>query len=109
MRKKILFVVNVDWFFISHRLPLALEALKRGYEVHIACGITDKKEYLESLGLIVHPLNLSRSGTGIKAEIKAFCEIYNLLAALIKLSSSATIIKYFKCRNSIAKTLDYRL
>ena len=79
MRKKILFVVNVDWFFISHRLPLALEALKRGYEVHIACGITDKKEYLESLGLIVHPLNLSRSGTGIKGEIKAFGEIYNLL------------------------------
>lgn len=76
---KILFVVNVDWFFISHRLPLALEALKRGYEVHIACGITDKKEYLESLGLIVHPLNLSRSGTGVKGEIKAFCEIYNLL------------------------------
>lgn len=79
MTKKILFVVNVDWFFISHRLPLALEALKRGYEVHIACGITDKKEYLESLGLIVHPLNLSRSGTGIKGEIKAFCEIYNLV------------------------------
>ena len=79
MTKKILFVVNVDWFFISHRLPLALEALKRGYEVHIACGITDKKEYLESLGLIVHPLNLSRSGTGIKGEIKAFAEIYNLV------------------------------
>lgn len=79
MNKKILFVVNVDWFFISHRLPLALEALKRGYEVHIACGITDKKEYLESLGLIVHPLNLSRSGTGVKGEIKAFCEIYNLV------------------------------
>ena len=79
MSKKILFVVNVDWFFISHRLPLALEALKRGYEVHIACGITDKKEYLESLGLKVHPLNLSRSGTGIKGEIKAFFEIYRIL------------------------------
>ncbi len=79
MRKKILFVVNVDWFFISHRLTLALGALKKGYEVHIACGITDKKEYLESLGLIVHPLNLSRSGTGIKGEIKAFFEIYIIL------------------------------
>ncbi|MCT7517013.1 glycosyltransferase family 4 protein [Aliarcobacter cryaerophilus] len=79
MKKKILFVVNVDWFFISHRLPLALEALTKGYEVHIACGITDKKEYLESLGLRVYPLNLSRSGTGIKGEIKAFCEIYNLV------------------------------
>lgn len=79
MTKKILFVVNVDWFFISHRLPLALEALKKGYEVHIACGITDKKEYLESLGLIVHPLNLSRSSTGIKGEIKVFSEIYSVI------------------------------
>lgn len=77
--KKILFVVNVDWFFISHRLSLALEALERGYEVHIACRITDKKEYLENLGLKVHPLNLSRSGTGIKGELKAFSEIYKIL------------------------------
>ena len=92
MRKKILFVVNVDWFFISHRLPLALEALKRGYEVHIACGITDKKEYLESLGLIVHPLNLSRSGTGIKGEIKAFFEIYQILKEINpKISHFVTI------------------
>ena len=77
--KKILFIVNVDWFFISHRLPLAIEALKKGYEVHIACGITDKKEYLENLGLKVHPLNISRSSMGIKAEIKAFIEIYKIL------------------------------
>ncbi|RBQ30932.1 glycosyltransferase family 1 protein [Arcobacter sp. FW59] len=79
MNKKILFVVNVDWFFISHRLPLALEALKKGYEVYLACGISDKKEYLEKLGIKVHPLNLSRSGTGIKGELKAFIEIYNVL------------------------------
>ncbi|WP_323590222.1 glycosyltransferase family 4 protein [Aliarcobacter butzleri] len=79
MTKKILFVVNVDWFFISHRLPLALEAFKKGYEVHLACGVSDKKEYLENLGLKVHPLNLSRSGTGIKGELKAFIEIYNVL------------------------------
>jgi glycosyltransferase involved in cell wall biosynthesis len=71
--------VNVDWFFISHRLPLALESLKKEYEVHLTCGITDRKEYLESLGLIVHPLNLSRSGKGIKSEIKAFSEIYKIL------------------------------
>ena len=79
MNKKILFIVNVDWFFISHRLPLAIEALVKGYEVHIACGITDKKEYLENLGLKVHSLNISRSGTGIKGELKAFVEIYKIL------------------------------
>ena len=68
--KKILYIINVDWFFISHFLPVGLEGIKRGYEVHIACGITDKKEYLESLGFMVHPLSISRSGIGVKTEIK---------------------------------------
>ena len=79
MKKRLLYIVNVDWFFISHRLPIAIEALKSGYEVHIACGITDKKEYLEELGLIVHPLKLSRSGTSIGGELSAFLEIYHTL------------------------------
>lgn len=79
MTKKILFIVNIDWFFISHRLPLALEALKKGYEVHIACGITDKQKYLEELGIKVHALNITRSGTGIISEIKSFYEVYKVL------------------------------
>ncbi|WP_428028656.1 glycosyltransferase family 4 protein [Arcobacter sp.] len=78
LTKKILFIVNIDWFFITHRLPLALEALKKGYDVYIACGISDKKEYLESLGLKVYPLAISRSGTTIKREFKAFTEIYKV-------------------------------
>lgn len=77
--KKILFIVNVDWFFISHRLPLALEAKERGYNVSIACAITDKKEYLESLGFKTYPLSLSRSGTSIVHEINTFIEIYTLI------------------------------
>lgn len=40
--KKILFIVNVDWFFISHRLSIATEAIRQGYEVHIATRVTDK-------------------------------------------------------------------
>ncbi len=74
-----MFVVNVDWFFASHRLPIAVAAVKEGYEVHVACGITDKKEYLESLGLIVHPLNLSRGSTGIVQEFKSFRDIFKVL------------------------------
>ncbi len=79
MNKKLLFIINVDWFFVSHRLPIAVAALKEGYEVHIACGLTDKKEYLESLGLIVHPLNLSRGSTGIVQEFKSFRDIISVL------------------------------
>lgn len=80
--KKILYAINVDWFYISHFLPVGLEGIKRGYEVHIACGITDKKEYLESLGFKVHPLSISRSGTSIKSELKTVVEMYKVIKSI---------------------------
>ena len=75
MKKKLLFLVNVDWFFLSHRLPIAINALNQGYEVHIATGITDKLEVLRSHGLIVHPLVIGRSSTGLASEVRTFCGI----------------------------------
>jgi glycosyltransferase involved in cell wall biosynthesis len=58
--KKILFIVNVDWFFVSHRLDIAKEAINQGYEVHIATSVTDKLDILLENGLIVHNLNQTR-------------------------------------------------
>ena len=75
-KKKLLFIVNVDWFFISHRLPIALKALKMGYEVHLLCTITDKAEYLENLGLIVHPFSFSRSGKNVFNELACIFGLY---------------------------------
>ncbi len=72
---KLLFIVNVDWFFISHRLPIALAAIENGYEVHLACGITNRKSELEALGIIVHPLSMSRSGTSLLKELKVIKEM----------------------------------
>lgn len=74
--KKLLFIVNVDKGLISHRLPIALAAIKDGYEVHLACGVTDKQEYLEAKGLIVHPIRLSRSGVGILGELNVLKELF---------------------------------
>lgn len=75
MNKKLLFVVNVDWFFLSHRLPIALGARQNGYEVHIATGVTDKRSELESYGLEVHPLGLVRGGIGPLNAFKTLCEL----------------------------------
>ena len=78
MKLKLLFVVNVDWFFLSHRLPIALEALRQGYEVHIATTLTDKVKVLEGHGLVVHPLFLNRSGAGLWAASHEAWQIYRL-------------------------------
>lgn len=79
MKPKILFIVNIDWFFVSHRLPIALEAIKQGYEVHLACSVTDKLEYLTSHSIIVHDLPVSRSGKKILTELKTLLSIYKII------------------------------
>lgn len=77
--KKLLFIVNVDWFFISHRLPIALAAVKQGFEVHIACAVTGDIEILKKNGIIVHPISLSRSGINISSEFKAFKQLFSAI------------------------------
>lgn len=78
MKKKILFVVNDDWFFISHRLPIALEAIKRGYNVHVATSQNDKKDYLQSLGITHHVFFLDKSGSNPFFELKTIFSLCRL-------------------------------
>ncbi|WP_209327705.1 glycosyltransferase family 4 protein [Pseudoalteromonas sp. PA2MD11] len=69
--KKLLILVNVDWFFLSHRLPIAIKALKQGYHVTIACRFTGHKDELSAMGFNVVDIPFSRSGAGVKAELNA--------------------------------------
>lgn len=65
IKPTLLFVVNVDWFFLSHRLLIAQEALRAGYKVHVATNITNKLNELEQYGFVVHSLLLDRGSTGV--------------------------------------------
>jgi glycosyltransferase involved in cell wall biosynthesis len=78
--KRLLFCVNVDWFFISHRLPIAMEAIDQGFEVHIATTITDQLNFLKQKGLIVHHINLHRSYIGISI----FSELWSVFSIIKK-------------------------
>lgn len=62
---RLLFVVNVDWFFASHRLPIALAALAHGYDVHIACVDTGRGSELEGMGLTVHRMPVARGDNSL--------------------------------------------
>jgi glycosyltransferase involved in cell wall biosynthesis len=63
-------VVNVDWFFLSHRLPIALEAIKSGYKVTVFTIDTGRVSEIESYGLRCIKLPTSRSGTNVFKELK---------------------------------------
>ena len=52
--KKIIFIVNIDSFFISHRLPIAEELIKIGYEVHLATEFTKFKNKISKIGIKTH-------------------------------------------------------
>lgn len=80
--KKLLFVVNVDWFFISHRLPIALAAQQGGYEIHIATGLTDRLSDLVAMNFVVHPLQLSRGNTSVWSIFKLFVDIYKIIRSI---------------------------
>lgn len=79
---KLLFVVNVDWFFISHRLPLADEALRRGFDVYLITKDSGKFDYLRSLGIKCFDLEFNRSGINPIKELRIFLRLirfYKLL------------------------------
>lgn len=74
--KKIFFVTNVDWFFISHRLPLALNAIRQGYEVYLLSRDTGKKHFLQEKGIRFIDIPFDRSGSNPFYELKCISLLY---------------------------------
>jgi len=73
---KILFVVTEDWYFCSHRLPLAVAAVRAGYEVAVVTRITDRRKAIEEAGIRVIPLrHLRRSSLNPFREFAAITEL----------------------------------
>ncbi|NCC03123.1 MAG: glycosyltransferase family 1 protein [Proteobacteria bacterium] len=78
-KKKLLYVVNVDWAYLSHRKPLGLAARKAGFEVHLATRVTDRQKEIEAMGITVHPLPLDRGYAGpleMLTSAKAMYDVY---------------------------------
>ncbi|MGQ9888470.1 MAG: glycosyltransferase family 4 protein [Aggregatilineales bacterium] len=81
---RLLYLVNIPRFFVSHRLPLALAARDAGYEVHVAAAGGDARniETIRAVGLPFHPLPLRQHGTDPTQELAAARAIYALYRRL---------------------------
>ena len=77
---KLFIVVNVDWFFLSHRKDVAVAAQKAGWDVTIVTADTGKLKEIEALGLKTINLPMSRSGMNILQELSTL----NFLRKLYK-------------------------
>lgn len=75
---KLFIVVNVDWFFLSHRKDIALSAQKIGYKVTIITKDTGRKSDIEALGVEVIDLPMNRSGKNLVEELRTYWFLYHL-------------------------------
>ena len=61
-KKKIIINLTEDWFFVSHFLGRAVDAIASGYEVYISCNETSKRKIIENNNIKFFPLALDRRG-----------------------------------------------
>ena len=66
---KLLFLVTEDWYFVSHRLPLAVAARQAGYEVTVVTRVGEHGHTIRNAGLRLIPIETSRRGKNPFSEI----------------------------------------
>ncbi len=76
--KKLLIVSNVDWFLISHRLEIAEEARRNGFEVFVAAEDTGRSQEIIDKGIQFINLPISRSGINPIKEFKTVLNFYKV-------------------------------
>src|SRR4029077_11642036 len=87
MRKRLLFVVNAGWFFISHRLPIAIAAREAGYDVHVFAALDptldqNTAKTLDAVGFSLHEAAFSCSGSHPGELLRDLRALWRLLREL---------------------------
>src|SRR4029079_9661379 len=78
----LLYLVTEDWYFLSHRLPMALAAQREGYDVHVATHVVSDGPAIKSYGFKLHPLNWRRGSTNPLAGLVIIREVRKLYRPL---------------------------
>jgi len=81
IQDNIFYIVNVDWFFLSHRLQLALAMKNSGYDVYILTKDSGRRKEIEENGLHFIDIDFDRSG---KNPLKEFLIIREILKHIKK-------------------------
>lgn len=77
---KLIYLVTEDWYFLSHRLPMARAARRAGFEVVVATRINRAEDCaaIEAAGFRVAALDWRRGGRNPLAELRAVADIVAL-------------------------------
>ena len=77
-KKKIIFLVTEDWYFWSHRLPLAREAKRAGYSVVVATRVREHGQRILDEGLRLIPIRMRRRYKNPLQELCALIELVRI-------------------------------
>jgi len=77
-RPKLLYLVTEDWYFCSHRMPIAREAQKQGYEVVVATRVYQHGGQITAEGFKLIPLQLQRRSTNPLNELAAIIQLLGI-------------------------------
>jgi glycosyltransferase involved in cell wall biosynthesis len=79
--RRLVFVVTEDWYFVSHRLPMARAAAAAGWHVGVATRVDRHGEAIRAEGFDLHPLAWRRSARGpfaALAQIRVLFDLFRL-------------------------------
>jgi len=77
-RKKLLYFVTEDWYFVSHRIDLATEAKNKGFDITVLTNVKKHGDIIRSKGFNLINLNVDRHGKNIIQDIKIIYKIFNI-------------------------------
>jgi glycosyltransferase involved in cell wall biosynthesis len=80
-RPKLLFLVTEDWYFCSHRLPVARAARAAGFDVVVATRVRAHGDRICDEGFALRPIGWRRRGDGLLGAWRAIFEISKLYRA----------------------------
>jgi len=76
------YVVTEDWYFLSHRLPMARAARAAGYDVHVITHVNRGGEAIAAEGFKLHPVVWRRGSVhplGFISNIRAVRAVYRAI------------------------------
>ena len=79
---RLLYVVTEDWFFLSHRLPMARAAQAAGFEVHVATNVADGAAAIAREGFVLHPVRFWRGRLSPVATIATILSLRRIHRAV---------------------------
>jgi len=82
MSKKILYLVTEDWYFCSHRLILATEAVDKGYDVSLITRVDGFADTIREAGINLVPVDFQRSARYPLKDIRLLFTLVGLYRKL---------------------------